>query len=118
MGIVDNFKDILKVAESVNNLELYKKLSELQTRVMEVEEENRRLKEQVRQLNEQRSIGENLQHDGERYWLDRDGKRDGPFCPTCWDVDAMLVRMRTWESESRNIHYICDFCNSHRSHRR
>ena len=42
MGLVDNFKDLFKLAEAVNNVELYKKLSELQTRVMELEEETNR----------------------------------------------------------------------------
>jgi hypothetical protein len=115
MGIVDNFKDLFKVAESVNNLDLYKKLSELQTRVMEVEEENRGLKDRVGQLIGQLSTRDSLVHDGERYWSQRDGKRDGPFCSTCWDVDSRLVRMRTYQSYGTGrTAYTCDYCGRHR----
>lgn len=38
MSIIDNFKDILKVAESVNNLDLYKKLTDLRSSVFALEE--------------------------------------------------------------------------------
>jgi hypothetical protein len=94
MGIIDNFKDVFKVADTVNNLELYKKLSELQNAVFALEEENRALKEELRHRDEQRDISGRLLPRDNAYYLD-DGKQlDGSFCMRCWDVDRKLVRER------------------------
>lgn len=49
MALTDNFKDILKVVQTVNNLDLHKKLSELQNAVYSLEEETRTLREQLRE---------------------------------------------------------------------
>jgi|SRR6267154_711510 len=114
MGIIDNFKDVFKVADTLNNLELYKKLTELQTRTMEVEEENRALKDQIAQLTAELATKASLKHDGEQYWTEKDGRRDGPFCAVCWDVDKKLVRMRHYRSHSGALDYVCDYCGRHR----
>ncbi len=48
MDIIENFEQVFRVADKLKNLELYAKLSELRTRVIEVEEENRTLREQLK----------------------------------------------------------------------
>jgi len=107
MGIIDNFKDLFKVADTVNNIELYKKLSELQTAVFALEEENRSLKEQL-------NIKNNLTFEDEQYWLNKNGQKEGPFCNVCWDIDSKLVRMVTSEFYGVKS-YVCDYCTRHRS---
>jgi hypothetical protein len=94
MGIIDNFKDVFKVAETVNNIDLYKKLSELQSAVFALQEENRALRDELRNRDEQRDVAGRLRPRDNAYYLD-DGKvLDGPFCLRCWDVDRKLVRER------------------------
>lgn len=111
MGIIDNFKDLFKVAETVNNIDLYKKLSELQNSVYGLEEENRALKEELRRRDEQRDIGGRLHPKDNAYYLD-DGKQlDGPFCLRCWDVDKKLVRER--HGATAGTHY-CPECSYRR----
>jgi len=56
MGIIENFKDILKLADAANNLDLYKKLTELQNSVFELQEENRALKDELSHVSAQLSI--------------------------------------------------------------
>jgi hypothetical protein len=48
MNVIENFEQVFRVADKLENLELYMKLSELRTRVIEVEEENRALREQLK----------------------------------------------------------------------
>jgi hypothetical protein len=95
MGIIENFKDAFKIADSINNLDLYRKLSELQTYVLELEEENLSLKERLRRKDQSESIAARLVVRDNAYYL-HDGERDdGPFCMRCWDVDRILVRERS-----------------------
>lgn len=56
MGIIENFKDILKLADAANNLDLYKKLTQLQNSVFELQEENRALKDELSHVSAQLSI--------------------------------------------------------------
>jgi len=114
MGIIENLKDALKIADAANNLDLYKKLAELQTSFLDLQEENRALKEQLAQRTEHHAIQQTLKHDGERYWTEKDGKREGPFCHVCWDIDKKLVRMRTYQQRLGVTAYACDYCGRHR----
>jgi hypothetical protein len=111
MGIIDNFRDVLKIADTANNLELYKRLSELQNAVLALEEENRTLRDEVRRRDEQRDIGARLRPRDNAYYSD-DGKQlDGPFCMRCWDVDQKLVRER--HGATAGTHY-CPECSYRR----
>lgn len=111
MGILDNFKDLFKVAETVNNIELYKKLGELQGAVYALEEENRNLKNELRTMKEQRQIEQELHVHDNAYWIAKGSKRDGPFCMRCWDVDRKLVRERA--GATQGTHY-CAECAARR----
>ena len=114
MGIVDNFKDVFKVADTLNNIDLYKKLGELQTRVMEVEEENRALKEELRSLKDQSKTDAELEVENNAYYLHRNGKKEGPFCMTCWDADRKLMRERLGATEGTHF---CTYCRDARRRR-
>lgn len=108
MGVIESFKDVLKVADTLNNLELYKKLSELQTAVFTLEEENRSLKERL-------NIKANVVFEDGRYWLNTNGRKEGPFCNICWDIDAKLVRMTISKIMGVETDFGCDYCTRHRS---
>jgi hypothetical protein len=82
MGLVDNFKDLLKIADAANNLDLYKKLAELQTRVMEVEEQNRELSDTNSQLQQALDLREKMQFKAPFYYQEGD---ETPFCPSCFE---------------------------------
>jgi regulator of replication initiation timing len=112
MGILDNFKDLFKVAETVNNIELYKKLSELQTAVHTLEEENHSLKEHLRERDNQQTIAGQLRARDNAYYREEGGTVEGPFCMRCWDVDGKLVRERL--GATAGTHY-CAECRNRRS---
>jgi hypothetical protein len=111
VGIFDNFKDLFKLAETVNNIELYKKLAELQASMYALEEENRALKDEIRARDEQRNIQHRLHPKDNAYYLDDGTTLDGPFCLRCWDVDGKLVRER--HGATAGTHY-CVQCQLQR----
>lgn len=93
MAIYDVMKDAAKALQEAGKIDLYNeildaqaKLLELQKRVSDLDAENRELKAVIAQ--ERDLIFEN-----QAYWSSKDGKKDGPFCSRCWDVDKRAVRM-------------------------
>lgn len=113
-SIFKTLKEGANAIREAKNLELYERMLAVYGDVMELVEKNHELAEDNRALKEQLKNKEQLVHDGERYWMNRDGKREGPFCSTCWDIDGKLVRMRTWRDDGGALYYLCDYCRDHR----
>ena len=112
------FKTIKEGANAIReakNLELYERMLAVYGDVMELVEKNRELYEENLLLREKFSTKEKLSFDSERYWLNKEGQKDGPFCSTCWDIDSKLVRMRAYRDQRGALDYICEYCSRHRN---
>ena len=97
MGIVDDVKAVAKTVQQIGNIELYQKILDLQSEIMEVVEENQSLKRRITELEEESRIRSELIVQDDCYWIPQDsGHPDGPYCTNCWDVRGDLVRM--WKS--------------------
>ena len=69
-----------KTGQKLGNVELAQQLIDVQREALDLVEENRALREQVRQLERGRDVGNRLFFDGAQYWLSRDdGQKDGPI---------------------------------------
>lgn len=77
--------DILILASKSKDLELKKDLNDLINRSLELESENRILKEK---LHNQATL--TIDPHGGLYWRTGDSV---PYCSVCWDADGMLIHM-------------------------
>lgn len=85
----------------VDPQEVLQRLLELQGLILEAqkalgdgEEENRRLKRQIEDLQQQQQTASSLVFADEAYWTREDGgELQGPFCHVCWDANAKLIRL-------------------------
>jgi hypothetical protein len=108
MGMLDNLKNLRDLVMKVGGMEATKQLIDVQQDMMELLDENRRLKEENAALKERRRLGELLKFRGDVYWLEEPGKPpDGPFCSACWDARTTLVRMHTVENGTTGPFYSC-----------
>ena len=90
MGLVENIKETAKLIQKIDNLDLYKRILDLQSEVMELVDENRRLKEELR-------VNTELTFDKNAYWIGTGKPREGPFCSCCWDGSGKLIRLHLVE---------------------
>jgi hypothetical protein len=99
MGALETLKETIGLIQKVDNIDLYRRMLDLQTQVHALIDENRALKETL-------SRREGLTFSKNAYWMGE----DGPFCSPCWDGKATLVRLHL----QKGFHPRCPNCGTHR----
>jgi len=93
MGVIEDIKEVVKLVQSIDNIDLYRKILDLQAEVTGLVQDKLQLAQQVQDLTDKLAIKGSLEFRDEGYWRKcDDGKEDGPFCTACWDSDKKLVR--------------------------
>jgi hypothetical protein len=85
--------------------------TQLQAEVLKLQNENAELRAEDSRSEEWRRIKGRLRFDGTVYWLEKDGQKDGPYCPTCADANERLVRLI---SSPTKVKGVLD-CNVHKT---
>lgn len=93
MAIIDEIKSAATLVHQIGNMDLYKKILEIQAQAMDLMENNLRFQKENQMLKEKLEISGKLVCEKDVYWFPMDGKKDGPFCTRCWDADKKLVRL-------------------------
>lgn len=96
MNIIENVKSVAKTLQQMDNIELYKQILDIQSQALELLEENRTLKDENYELRERIKIKKSLLFENNMYWIEKDNKKEGPFCSRCWDMQNRLVRMHIY----------------------
>ncbi len=73
--------------------EARQQLAGLQRRYVALCDENTTLKMQVQEYEDILYLARNLAFDGWFYWLTTGSIKQGPFCPTCYNRDGLLMRL-------------------------
>lgn len=123
MGILETVASVSSIARKIAELaeheksaELRNQIIELQSRLLELQSGLLNLQQENADLQAQKSqLEEALQPEGKVvfaesvYWIERDGRRDGPYCPNCYDVDCRFVRLNPGATKGT---YSCTFHNA------
>ena len=82
-------------------------LKSLQEEFIAICEENEALKAQLSEVADVLDLAEKVQFDGQKYWLNDDNEKKGPFCQVCYDREGLLVHLH-----EHDHHLECQACNS------
>lgn len=95
MGIVENAKDAVKLVQKIGNIELYRKILDLQSEAIELIEQSKLKDEKITKLKNALKVkGKMVCKDSAYYLTDDKGKIvDGPFCTKCFDTDQDIIRI-------------------------
>jgi hypothetical protein len=107
-----------KIVSAINSAvaDVQVKLIEAQQQIMAVQDENRSLKETLAEVHDHKSLEALVSFHDAAYWKKReDGKEDGPYCPSCWDLNRKLVVPAISDSNGR---VALLFCSHHSAPRR
>lgn len=113
MGIIDEAKSLAKTIQQMDNIELYKKILDIQAEAMDLIEENKNLKQVNEKLRDELKIKEKLEFENNLYWLkENDNERIGPFCTRCWDKEHILMRLHKKDDGWGRIYVVCPECKT------
>lgn len=95
MGIIDNIKDAVKLVQQVDNVELYRKILDLQSEAMDLVDQMKKKDETIETLKVALELKGRLLLRHSAYYLadESDKLLDGPFCTKCFDVDHVKCRL-------------------------
>ena len=106
---------LLSADKALDKAELKLKLAELmvaladaRTQTAEMQDVTYRLADQLAATQKKLAFGGAMQFEAPYYWNVIDGKRDGPFCATCWDGREKLAIHLYQMSPG---HWQCHTCN-------
>jgi hypothetical protein len=94
MGIVETLRDVLRLVQKADNIQLNQKILELQSQLMDLLSEKQRCEGQIADLHQKLSFQGTLEFRDNMYWRSDPNQEDGPFCSRCWDVNRNAVRLQ------------------------
>lgn len=111
MGLYEGIKDVAKVVQQADNIELYTKLLDLCAQALELQEENMELRKQINDILKEKNIDAHIVRHPQPYiTLDND-ESTIPYCATCWEREKKLYQMvKTMIYSTPN--YTCPVCNT------
>lgn len=102
MGLYEGIKDVAKVVQKADNVELYQKLIDLSAQALDMQEEIIRLKEENSSLKNLNSIRakvirhESVAASGDPYITLNDDEQQIRYCARCFEVYGKLIQMDSY----------------------
>ena len=108
MGIVENAKEIADLIKKYDNIELYRKIVELEGDIIELTRQIRSLEEKNEELEKKLSLSKKMKYKKPFYFQ---GGDEAPFCPLCYEREEKPIHLlgpEKWDDKQR---YNCPSCN-------
>jgi len=90
VGIIETIKDVAVLVQKADNIDLVKHVLALQTQAQELIEDNRSLKEKLKDLEGLLQFAKNLSFRTPFYFATGDA---APYCPRCWEANRKAVHV-------------------------
>ncbi len=101
------FKKVLDLIRGGKAEEARGLLARLQEQFLALCRENENLRKQMDEVAQVLNLAESVEFDGQKYWLNENFRKKGPYCQVCYDRDALLVRLQEHEK-----HWHCQGCGN------
>ena len=108
MGLYDGIKDVAKVMQQADNVELYLKLLDLGKQALDMQEEILRLQEESCKLKKYRELEDVIVRHEVPVITRRDDKVKIYYCAHCWENEGKLFQIRCSESGE----FTCPHCRT------
>lgn len=99
MGWYEAIKDGIAVAQQADNVPLVRELIDAQKQILDLVDENHKLKEQIKEMQTTADIAGKIERHDDAYITLSDDPDKRIYCSCCWDTKRILVQgqKRVWE---------------------
>lgn len=111
MGIYEGIKDVAKVLQQADNIELYKKLLDLSAQALDLQDELSRLRRENAELREQQDLSKKVIRHKSPYITISDEPQDICYCAVCWGKSRHLIQIDVGENLGTN-YFKCGNCGN------
>ena len=108
MGFYEAIKDVAKLAQKADNIELYQRLLDLSAQALDLQAENTKLKEENAELRKKRDLASEIVRHKEPYITLRNDVNDLCYCSHCWDSQQLLIQVNC----HKNGTFECPHCKA------
>jgi hypothetical protein len=98
MGLYEGIKDVAKVIQQADNVELYKQLIDLSAQALDMQNEISRLSTENAELKRLRNIENRIERHSEPYVTLKDDSNQILFCSHCWDYEQKLIQVKCYNT--------------------
>ncbi|MFR0677934.1 hypothetical protein [Dysgonomonas mossii] len=98
MGLYEGIKDVAKVIQQADNVELYKQLIDLSAQALDMQNEISRLSTENAELKKLRDIENRIERHSEPYVTLKDDSNQILFCSHCWDYEQKLIQVKCYDT--------------------
>lgn len=106
MSVVDNLKDIVSLVKKIDNIELNRRIVNLESEVFDLIRENRDLNDKVEELKTLFAISKKMIFKSPFYYTEGD---EIPYCPKCWETEKKAIHLLV-EDVAAGLRYDCPNC--------
>ncbi|HDL01438.1 MAG TPA: hypothetical protein ENH23_04315 [candidate division Zixibacteria bacterium] len=107
MSIISNAKEIADLVKKLGDIELYRKIVELEGEIIELTCEKRELDDELIKLNALLKTSKEMNFKEPFYCVEGDST---PFCPRCWEADKTQVHLN--DTNTIGSPWKCPNCKS------
>jgi hypothetical protein len=109
MGVVENMKDVADIVKKFNDIDLNRRILDLENEVLDLARAKRRGEEKIEELERTLKFKGDLKFKEPYYWLEGD---DVPFCPNCWEKEPEPIHVVHQWSEHGETRRDCPNCKT------
>ena len=111
MGLYEGIKDVAKVVQQADNIELYRQLLDLSAQALDMQAEIAKLREENQQLRRLADTEENIVRHNIPYITLANDPNKTSYCAVCWGNGKNLIQMLVVEDYS-TYHFSCRNCGN------
>jgi hypothetical protein len=109
MGVVENMRDVSDLVKKFNDIELNRRILNLENEVLDLSRDKRRAEEKVEELQRALKFSKELVLRDGFYWAE--GDTTG-FCTACWDAKHLAVHVTRLPLPVGNCRFQCPHCKA------
>jgi uncharacterized protein YbaR (Trm112 family) len=107
MGAVENIKEVANLVKKFNDIELNRRILNLENEVLDLSRDKRRAEETIAELERALKFSKELVFRDSHYWLEGDRT---PYCSGCWESKRLAVHLNRARADGLGLVMQCPSC--------